>query len=148
MMNVDFCEFIVTGKFGLLEMDCTEEDVFNILDEPDIFTRERKSYPSIAVYKDIEFRFRSKKIKTITLSIPDKEISLPRTIQMVGLLDKSQLHQERIKKLLFDKGVSWKLDEIMSDESQINYISTNNIHFVFDMENSGVLCKVGVDYYC
>ncbi len=55
------------------------------------------------------------------------------------------LKTDFIRKILVDKGVKWTLDSIMSDEYQENYISEKGVRFVFDLVESGVLSKIGIE---
>jgi len=56
-MTIDFFELLTTGVVGNFQGGESKEEVVNLIGEPEIYTPERKSYPTYIIYGDLEFRF-------------------------------------------------------------------------------------------
>ncbi|WP_289137704.1 hypothetical protein [uncultured Brevibacillus sp.] len=145
-MTIDFLELLTTGVVGKFQGGESKEEIVNLIGEPEIYTPERKSYPSYIIYGDLEFRLRKNRVETIVITLHDETLKMPSSINMENFPKRNFLKFEFVKGLLTEKGVSWEPDVLMSDQYQVNYISEKGVHFAFDLEKSKVLSKIGIVY--
>jgi hypothetical protein len=128
---IDFKEFLVSGNFGPISSGSSCDEILQKFGEPEILTPARKSYPTILVYGDLEFRLRQDRLSAIALSLENEILDLPITITFdQNLIDRERDFQS-IKGLLELRGVSWKLDTIMSDDNQPVYTTEKSVHLAF-----------------
>lgn len=97
------------------------------------------------IYGCLEFRLRENKLETVVITFNEEELNLPNRMVIENIPERQMLKTDFIRKILVDKGVKWTLDSIMSDEYQENYISEKGVRFVFDLVESGVLSKIGIE---
>ncbi|MED1747184.1 MULTISPECIES: hypothetical protein [Brevibacillus] len=144
-ITIDFWELVTIGIERIFKGSESEEKIIELLGEPEIYTLERKSYPTFMIYGCLEFRLRENKLETVVITFNEEELNLPNRMVIENIPERQMLKTDFIRKILVDKGVKWTLDSIMSDEYQENYISEKGVRFVFDLVESGVLSKIGIE---
>ena len=142
-MIVDLAEFLVSGQFGPLGSGAKLLDIRRAFGEPDVLTPSRKSYPTMLVYGDVEFCLRNDRLTVITISLTAELPSTPATMKLRGLLAPSERRLDLVAQLLKERGVSWRLDAIMSEESSPVYITARGVHMAF---NDNTLVRAAADY--
>ncbi|KMZ41857.1 MULTISPECIES: hypothetical protein [Bacillales] len=145
-ITIDFMKLLTKGSLGNFTGGETEEEIIKFIGQPEIYTPERKSYPAFVIYGDLEFRLRKNKIETVVITLNNGTINMPDSIEIENFNGGNGLTIDFIKGLLSENGVSWTLDSVMSDQYQANYVSDKGVHFAFDLEESGVLTKIGIEY--
>jgi hypothetical protein len=139
--------FVTTAAFGPVTSGASFDSVVREFGEPEAVEPERKSYPLMALYGDVEFRFRSDKLTTISIRLDEESpVSAP-GISVEGLWPESARTMDSLRKLLESRGVGWTLDPVMSDinpeESSQVWITDHNVHLGFF---DGVLQNIAADY--
>lgn len=119
------------------------ESVLAVLGEPEIFTKAYKSYPTMLVYGDAEFRFRNGVLEIITITFGPEGAKVPPQLDVEAFQSIASRNFSAIETLLNQQQLSWKKDTIMSDEDQEVYITEHAVHLAF---YKGVLTKVGIAY--
>lgn len=145
-ITIDFMKLLTTGIVGNFTGGETEEEIMNLIGEPEIYTPERKSYPAFIIYGDLEFRFRKNRIETVVIALNGETINIPDNIEVKNFPGRNSLTIDVIKGILVEFGMSWELDRVMSDHYQVNYITDTGVHCAFDLEESGILTKIGIEY--
>lgn len=140
---IKFDEIIVAGKNKQINEIQNVESILAFLGEPEIFTPAYKSYPTMLVYGDLEFRFRNHGLEIMTITFEQNETQVPAPINIEQFQSISGRNFQVIEELLKQKQINWKKDEIMSDSDQEVYITENNVHLAF---HEGILTKVGIVY--
>ncbi|WP_289140977.1 hypothetical protein [uncultured Brevibacillus sp.] len=115
-MTIDFLELLTTGVVGNFQGGESKEEVVNLIGEPEVYTPERKSYPTYIIYGDLEFRLRKNRVETIIITLNDETLNIPSSIKMRNFPERNLLKVDFIKGLLTENGVSWEQDSIMSDQ--------------------------------
>jgi hypothetical protein len=142
---INFGEVILSGKNLQINQWLSVESVFASLGEPEIYTPAHKSYPTMLVYGDLEFRFRHDNLEIVTITFGKSGAQIPIQIDIDQFKPEKNRRFAVIEKFLKQKQVTWKRDEIMSDSewNQEVYITEHNVHLAF---HKGILTKIGVVY--
>lgn len=119
------------------------ESIRDILGEPEIFTKAYRSYPTMLVYGDAEFRFLNDVLRIITITFGTNGAQVPVQIDLEPFPSLKERSFAVVEELLKQHRVGWEKDNIMSDEDQEVYITEHDIHLAF---YEGVLVKVGIVY--
>ncbi len=138
-----FDEVIVAGKNRQINKELNMESIFGFLGEPEVFTPAYKSYPTMLVYGDLEFRFRNNSLETITITFGKNGARVPVQVNLEQFQSVAGRRFVAIEQLLKQRLVTWKRDDIMSDSDQEVYITKHDVHLAF---HEGLLTKVGIVY--
>jgi hypothetical protein len=124
---IDFEKFLLFGTFGSIGKGANQELIIQTFGEPDILTPARKSYPTMIVYGDVEFRLRKDNLTGIALSLEEEQPDLPKTMAFEHLPNK----------LLEINRVNWTKDDLMSfeDEDQLAYVTGAGVYLGFTNKN-------------
>lgn len=138
-----FDRIIVAGKNGWINEALSLQSLVDLFGEPEIFTPAYKSYPTMLVYNDLEFRLRNNKPEVMTIRFSQQGALVPAPIALDQFQTPESRHFSAIEALLKQQQVQWEKDEIMSDADQEVYITEHGVHLAF---HEGILTKVGVVY--
>ena len=135
---IDLNNFIITGKYGELEIGETLDLVLTKLGPPDHQEPARKSYPEFLLYGPLELRFRDGKLEYIGLKV-DYESNIANHIDdCKNVYVKKKIFE--VIELLLNNGVEYNADKIMTDYSQTVLVTKNSVHLAFDSD--GFLSKI------
>jgi hypothetical protein len=142
---IDFEKFLLFGSFGSIDRGANQELIIQTFGEPDILTPARKSYPTMIVYGDVEFRLRKDILTGIALSFEQEELDLPETMAFENLPNKQERSFQSIEKLLKLNRVNWTKDDLMSfeDEDQLAYVTEREVYLGF---TGGILVRIVTKY--
>jgi hypothetical protein len=134
---IDFEKFLLFGTFGSIDKGANQELIIQTFGEPDILTPARKSYPTMIVYGDVEFRLRKDNLTGIALSLEEEQPDLPETMAFENLPNKQERSFQSIEKLLEINRVNWTKDDLMSfeDEDQLAYVTGAGVYLGFTNKN-------------
>ncbi|MBE5393918.1 hypothetical protein [Brevibacillus borstelensis] len=76
-ITIDFWELVTIGIERIFKGSESEEKIIELLGEPEIYTLERKSYPTFMIYGCLEFRLRENKLETVVITFNEEELNLP-----------------------------------------------------------------------
>lgn len=138
---INFKDFLTKGKFGLIEAGATSKNILDWLGEPQIFTPARKSYPTMIIYGDLEFRLRKDKLTVLTIVLNQEFPNFPNSIDLSTFLRKNKI--EEVMEILETNNIQWQLDKVMTFKPQTVYITDKKVHLVF-IDN--MLVKLGAEY--
>jgi hypothetical protein len=142
---INFEKFLFSGTFGSIDKSANQELIIQTFGEPDILTPARKSYPTMIVYGDVEFRLRKDILTGIALSLEQEELDLPETMTFESLPDRQERNFQSIENLLEINRVNWTKDELMSfeEEDQLAYVTERGVYLGF---TGGILVRIVTKY--
>ena len=135
---IDIKDFILTGKLGPIKIGDTPDFVRIKLGEPDLHEPAKKSFLEYFLYGSLELRFRREHLDYISL-----EINFNNDFFLISFVDCKVVfkkHINEISELLLSNKIDYRVDQIMTDESQTVLVTDKNVHLAFD--SNGYLSKI------
>ena len=141
---IDFIRFVLLGELGQLGAGDGSETIFRLFGDPEIYSPERKSYPSIVLYGDLEFRLRNDHLTYVSISFYRNNPSISASVKLINFLDEAERHVDSVIALLRRNNIKFHQDtRVNISDRQLTLLTENNVYLGF---NDGILVKVAVEY--
>lgn len=125
-------ELIIGRKISGVVLGDSIDATLTTLGEPEIFTESYKSYPAMAVYGDLELRFRDNKLTAIALSLENVQCSTPFICHNLVFDVDIGFDFNTIVEWLNRMDIRWEKDELMSDSDQLVIVLNEQTHLSFE----------------
>ncbi len=142
MIRLD--DLLISGNENEKLKNMNANEIIQYFGEPELLEPERKSYPMMLVYGNLEFRIKNNKLGFLGFNLPsEKDNNYPIEFGLGIFKSEENRKFKAIEEQLSIENVFWKKDIVMSDEYQQNYVTNRNSHLVFHQK---ILARVGIDF--
>ena len=130
-MKIKLSELLTEDRVAGLDSRSSRSEIVSRFGEPEIDSREHKSYPAMLVYDRFEFRLRADRLTAIALNLsPDFQPTT--TVPALYVEFDCGGDLAGIDEELERAGISYERDDTMSEDGSPVYVTSSGAHLAFD----------------
>ncbi|NLT53890.1 MAG: hypothetical protein GXX79_04840 [Actinomycetales bacterium] len=139
MLNLE--DLVLHGSSGVIDLGRGVAEVVSSLGLPEMREPQKKSYPEILKYGDIEVRFRWGVLEGVSVNLSPGIPVEGYCFEVEGFWPESRRCIWEVGRMLEGSEVSWAPDPIMSDPGSPVWVTEAGVHLAF---HGDLLCRLGV----